>query len=131
VALTRNKDPRANKLAALATHYGIAIRTTIDDCRSSAEEDLFFHLFHGEDGEEAEPINRWCAVTAAGEGTFLYPLYADREDAEARTVEYPADDIFSESPVAIVDLDDDAETMDGARMGLIYPLVKLVAVFQS
>ena len=124
MALTRNPDPRADKLAALAERYGISIRESIDDCKDSAEEDLFMHLFHGDDGADPEPIHRWAAVTSAGEFHFIYPLFDDREGAEERATEYPDDDIYAESPVAVVDLD------GPEPYGTVYRLVRLIAVFE-
>ena len=123
MALSPNTEPRAEKLRALADVYGIAVRERIEDCENSAEEDLLLHLFHGDPGDDAEPISRWCAVTASGEYTYLYPRYETRAEAEAKTVEYPDDDIYSESPVAVVDLDGEGEA------GTVYRLKKLIAVF--
>lgn len=123
--MKRSDYPRAAKLAALAERYGIAIRDSIQACENSAEEDLHLYLFFDEANEKPEPIRRWCAVTSSGELTYLYPNWDTRSDAESRTVSYVDDDIYAESPLAVVDLDGYGPAGD------IYPLEKVVAVFSA
>lgn len=129
MALTRVDSTRAERLERLAVWYGIAIRDTIDDCENSAEEDVFSYLYHGDPGFDAEEIHRWCAVTSVGEHHYLYPLYDERGEAEEKTVEYPDDNIYTESPVAVVDLDG-TDIFPDENRGRVYRLVKLVPVFE-
>ena len=52
--------------------------------------------------------------------------FPTRRQAEQYTVEYVSDDIFVESPHAIVDLDDEREPW-----GKLYRLVKLIPEYAS
>ncbi len=92
---------RKDALRTLAESHGMDPH----DRSNSGNEDLGEYL----DVENYEPydIREWCAVTISGEGEFhyAYPDYDTAEDAQARCLEYVTDDIFSEAPVAVVNLD--------------------------
>ena len=51
--------------------------------------------------------------------------FGTREQAERRTIEYVSDDIFAETPVAVVDLD-----ATDAPWGRLYPLIKLIPEYE-
>ncbi len=112
---------RKESLRQLAAHFEIPIRDSIEDCESSSTEDMWLYLA----GEQF--IERWAAVTYHdGEqgGLHYIKTFANRQEAEDYTVEYVTDDIFTEAPIAVVDLDDPVRTY-----GKIYPLEKLIPIY--
>lgn len=70
-----------------------------DSFAEDVEEDLRPYL-----GCEKE-ISRWCALAEHGDRTFAYPCYRTLKEACERAVEYAHDSIYSEYPLAVVDLD--------------------------
>ncbi len=114
---------RKDKLHLLAEHYDIPIQDRVEDCVSSSEEDLLEYL----DGEWH--IDRWVAVTyhdGDNGGVHYLKTFQTREAAAEYTVEHVTDDIFIESPVALVDLDDNVEPY-----GRIYRLKELIPIYEG
>lgn len=108
---------RMARFVALCEQYGIEIKSE-GPWTDSASEDASLIV----DG--TDPLHRWIAVTKAGEFIYLAPCES-RQEAINRTVEYVCDDIYAESPLAIVDLD------RGGSRGACYPLVALVPTYAS
>lgn len=67
--------------------------------QNTAAEDIAPYL----DGEEE--INEWAAVTRNNDITYVYPIFDNAEDAKDRATEHIIDDIYSEQPVEVVNLD--------------------------
>lgn len=114
-------EKRKQSLANLARKHDIPQCDSIEACNSSSEEDLLEYL----SGEVH--IDRWVAVTYNdSEGGFYYlKTFPTRERAEEYTIEHVSDDIFTESPIAVVDLDDPI-----TAHGKIYRLLKLIPVYE-
>lgn len=113
---------RKERLRRLAVHYRIPIRDEIDQCVTSSEEDLLEYL------EDEWHIDRWVSVTYNdSEGGIHYlKTFQTRDAAAEHSVEYVTDDIFTESPVALVDLDDPVEPF-----GKVYRLKKLIPIYEG
>lgn len=106
---------RRENLIALAERFYMNIPTEEQDSFVySGEEDLAEVLYGGDE------LERWACVTQHDDYTYLY-LYPTREQAEERGVEYVSDDTFSESPIAVADLDS----------GKLYRIVKLIPVYEN
>lgn len=95
---------RSERLLKLIESYG----HTPHDYDEGEEEDPRPYI----SGEKA--CERWCCVTVnfTSHGKpkwFFLPIFAERDAAELRAVEYAGDDIFEELPVAVVDLDSGEE----------------------
>lgn len=106
---------RRENLIALAERYQIAVPSEEQTYFVySGEEDLA-ELLYGE-----EPLLRWACVTQHDDYAYI-TLHDTREQAEARGVEYVTDDLFSESPMAVADLD----------TGKLYGIVALIPVFEN
>ena len=60
--------------------------------------------YDADDLPEDEPLTRWLAVTVSGENRYGY-VHATLAEAKMRAIDNIDDPIFSEAPVAIVDLD--------------------------
>ena len=86
---------RAERFTKLIESYG----HEPDDYDAGEEEDPRIYL----DGTET--LERFCCVTAHGEKTFFLPAFDAPAVAMARAVEYATDNIWAETPVAVVDLD--------------------------
>lgn len=80
-----------------------AYQQTPDDYDREVEEDVRPYFRDG----GAEDLYRYVAVTrGGGDGkVFFYPVYAQKDDAIARCVEFAEDDIYAEIPVEVHDLD--------------------------
>ena len=65
----------------------------------SGEEDAQLHI----SGEV--PLARYCVVTQCGEFTYAKANCETLDCAKGCALEYINDDLFQESPVAIIDLD--------------------------
>lgn len=87
----------------------------IGDAHTSSGEDSALYFSAIVDGEMIEPeqeVKRYCAVTIGqgSSGDDIYYAYADfdtLEGAQAKAARNIADDIFSELPMQIIDLDTD------------------------
>jgi hypothetical protein len=90
---------RLEKLRALLDAYGQAP----EDYAEGEEEDLRPYF----DGT-AEPAE-WVCVTTHNEKAFFLPHFADAAGAMSRAVEFADDDIFAETPTAVVSLDSGQE----------------------
>jgi hypothetical protein len=112
---------RAERLAKLAEKFYIAVLDEDAARQAASTEDLWEYL-HGE-----SHIDRWVAVTYHdGEtgGSHFVKTFETRQQAEDYTVEHTTDDMFTEVPIAVVDLDDDI-----APHGKIYLLEKLIPIY--
>lgn len=93
---------RMARLEALCLKFWIA-RNLDGPWQTASEEDVAVFL-RGE-----EPIMKWAAVTRhAGDhpSFFIYPTFLERADAEERASRHMRDDIFQETPVYVVDMDE-------------------------
>jgi hypothetical protein len=92
------QTPRTEAYRKLCSDYGIDL-----DGRSchSGEEDAMDYL------ADPQTIKRYCAVTEHGIWRYAYPDYETPEGARERASEFIDDGLFSEQPVAVVDLDND------------------------
>jgi len=116
------QEERRKKLAALGSKFFIELRDEIEECDSASEEDLWEYL-RGD-----KWIDPWVAVTYHdGDSSHYYlKTFATRREAEDYTIEHVTDDIFTESPVAVVDLDDPTEPW-----GKEYRLLRLIAIYEG
>lgn len=89
------REARLEAFKALLQRYG----ATPDIYDAGEEEDPRPYL----SGEK--PCQRFVCVTMHAEKPFFLPRFDDAETARARAMEYATDDIFAETPVAVVDLD--------------------------
>ena len=113
-------DARKARLTQLAAKYWIEIPDPeADHYDNVATEDLAEYL----DGDIH--IDRWVAVTLHDSNSFFVKTFPTREQAEAYTIEYINDDLFTEAPVAVVDLDVDEPC------GKIYLLRELIPIFEG
>jgi hypothetical protein len=87
---------RVERLAALIESYG----ESPDNYDEGVEEDVRPYLC----GEQ--PCGRFVCVTAHGERRYFLPCYDNLESAQARAIEYVIDSLFTETPVAVHDLDE-------------------------
>ncbi len=70
-----------------------------DDTSYSGGEDAGLHV----SGEV--PLERYCVVTQGGEFTYAKAIWDTLEGAKASAMENVTDEVFQETPVAIIDLD--------------------------
>lgn len=111
---------RRDRFITLAEQYWIRVPTPEQETfETSSEEDVAEYLYSD------LKIDRWVAVTYHDNIHYL-KTFPTRQQAEERSIEYVTDDIFTESPVGIVDLDDPA-----TPYGKLYRLTKLIPVFEG
>lgn len=72
-----------------------------DDYDEEVEEDPRPYLRD----DDPTPLERYVCVTDHEGRAFFLPTFTDVFSAQARAVEYARDDLFAETPVAIIDLD--------------------------
>ena len=114
---------RIERFRQLALYYGITAWDDVANATSSAEEDVALYL-SGEDGHE---IARWIAVTQGGEPLSVFlKCFGEREHAERYANSYILNDIFSEAPLAIVDIDSNEKPW-----GKVYKVTKITVEFES
>lgn len=120
--MSKLMDQRRERLIKLAELYYIPVREEQDHYDSASEED-FAEYLHGH-----VHIDRWVAVTYhdSEASHFYVKTFPTREQAEQHTIEYVSDDIFTETPIAVVDLDDPIEAT-----GKVYRLMNLIPIFEG
>ncbi len=120
--MSTQAEKRKERLSALAEQYYIPVREEQNHYDSASEED-FAEYLHGH-----VHIDRWVAVTYHdGEAShFHVKTFPTREQAEEYTIEHVTDDIFTEVPIAVVDLDDAI-----GPAGKVYELKKLIPIFEG
>ena len=118
--MSHQADTRKARLTQLAERYWIEIPDPdAEHYDSAATEDLAEYLcgdIH---------TDRWVAVTLHDSTSYFVKTFPTREQAEAYTIEYINDDLFTEAPVAVVDLDADE------ACGKIYRLRELIPIFEG
>ena len=87
---------RIDRFIRLMTAY----QQTPEDYDVEVEEDVRQYF-----GDDAVPLSRYVCVTEHDGKHFFYPVYEDIPTAAARAVEYAQDDIYTESPTEVHDLD--------------------------
>lgn len=112
---------RKERLRRLAVHYWIDTEKR-DHYDSASAEDLAEYLYGG------THIDQWVAVTYHGGDSSHYYLktFPTRKQAEEHAIEYVTDDLFTEVPISVVDLDDPVEPY-----GKVYRLKKLIPIFEG
>ena len=115
------QEARKAALTKLSEKFDIPRVPAGGHCSSASEEDLYEYLHGG------QWIDAWVAVTFGGEdGSHFFKTFSTRRGAEDWTIENVSDDLFVESPIAVVDLDDPV-----TPWGRIYRLTKLVAIYEG
>jgi hypothetical protein len=93
-------SPRQLAYLKLCERHGIVI----GDDSSSAGEDAALYFSYG--GEPPDcVVERFAAVTVAGDFRYAYPDFSTLADAAAGAVKNIADDVFMEAPLCVADLD--------------------------
>jgi hypothetical protein len=100
---TATANARLEKLRELMDRWYIAMPGD-GDHRASNTEDLEPFV------EGEEEIKEWAVIThgtgsSGDDVTYIYPEYETPEAAQAKAIENIGDDIFEETPHAIVNLD--------------------------
>lgn len=95
---------RGRRLAEIFEEYYIDPTNNHD----TSNEDAGLYLLD-ENDPDYKPIRRFCTLTQgtgnSGLITYAYADFDDVESAKRKALEYINDDIFSEAPIGIVDLD--------------------------